>query len=118
MSRKILELAREQQDEVNRELGEDDDWEDEDNEPEPSSRARAEAGMDSDDDEEFEDGSMSGGEEEAELVGITLSKALLTHAGNRPRGPRDARCAQRAWRGWTGQDACRPHLCPDGGWCD
>lgn len=67
MSRKILDLAREQQEEVSRELGDDDDeWDDD--EPEPSARPRG-AMMDESDDEEIEDGDMSGGEEEAELVG-------------------------------------------------
>lgn len=70
MSRKILDLAREQQEEVSRELGDDDEWEDEE-EPEASARARVGGmGVASDDEEdgdEFEDGDVSGGEEEAEL---------------------------------------------------
>lgn len=67
MSRKILELAREQADEVGRELGEDEwDDEEEDNIPE-SSRPR---GHDMDSDMESDDdfgADVSAGEEEAEL---------------------------------------------------
>ncbi|WRT67870.1 uncharacterized protein IL334_004844 [Kwoniella shivajii] len=72
MSKKILDLAREQQEEVNRELGEDDDdvWEDEDDEQEaePSRRPReiAQIPSDDEDEEEFDDGEVSG-EEYAEL---------------------------------------------------
>ncbi|WVR06441.1 hypothetical protein IAU60_003472 [Kwoniella sp. DSM 27419] len=68
MSKKILDLAREQQDEVNRELGGDEDWEDEDEEAEPSRRPREIAQIPSDDeeDEDFDEGEVSG-EEYAEL---------------------------------------------------
>ncbi|ODO05205.1 essential nuclear protein 1 [Cryptococcus wingfieldii CBS 7118] len=69
MSKKILDLARDQQEEIARELGEDDEWED-DEEPEvdPSKRPREMAQVASDDeDEEFSDGDVSGGEEYAEL---------------------------------------------------
>ncbi|WWC62668.1 uncharacterized protein I303_105265 [Kwoniella dejecticola CBS 10117] len=70
MSRKILDLAREQQEEVSRELGEDDDaWEDEDEEvAEPSRRPReiAQIPSDDEDEEDFDEGDVSG-EEYAEL---------------------------------------------------
>ncbi|WWC88467.1 uncharacterized protein L201_003378 [Kwoniella dendrophila CBS 6074] len=70
MSRKILDLAREQQEEVNRELGEDNDsWEDEDEQvAEPSKRPREIAQIPSDDEDEddFEEGDVSG-DEYAEL---------------------------------------------------
>ncbi|WOO76754.1 Bystin [Vanrija pseudolonga] len=69
MSRKILDLAREQQDEIADELGEGDDWEDEEDEDEaePSARPRQSRPVDSDDEDEMSDGDVSGGEEEAEL---------------------------------------------------
>ncbi|EKC97846.1 protein required for pre-rRNA processing and 40S ribosomal subunit synthesis, Enp1p [Trichosporon asahii var. asahii CBS 8904] len=69
MSRKILELAREQQDEVANELGEDDDdmWKDEDDEPEPSARPRQ---IESDDDSDDEDGSDIGGSDEEHELNI------------------------------------------------
>ncbi|WVF68914.1 hypothetical protein IAT40_003688 [Kwoniella sp. CBS 6097] len=68
MSKKILDLAREQQEEVNREMGGDDDWEDEDDEAEPSSRPREIAEVDSEEEgaEDFDEGDVSG-EEYAEL---------------------------------------------------
>ncbi|WVN85126.1 uncharacterized protein L203_100268 [Cryptococcus depauperatus CBS 7841] len=67
MSKKILELARDQQEEIARELGETNDWDDED-EPEASERPRdiAQIPSDDEDDEEFSDGEISG-EEYAEL---------------------------------------------------
>ncbi|KAK8858655.1 hypothetical protein IAR55_002884 [Kwoniella newhampshirensis] len=69
MSKKILDLARDQQDEVARENGED-EWEDEEEEEaEPSRRPREIAQISSDDegsDEDFGDGDVSG-EEYAEL---------------------------------------------------
>ena len=69
MSKKILDLARDQQEEIARELGED-QWEDDEDEDEkagPSVRGRP--AMESDDeDDELDEGSMSGGEEYAELV--------------------------------------------------
>lgn len=70
MSRKILDLAREQQAEVGREFGDDDEWadEDDDNVPESSrprgARPDEESDLDSDDDFGAD---VSGGEEEAEL---------------------------------------------------
>lgn len=64
MSRKILDLAREQQEEVSRELGDDSEWEDDEEDAGPVSRAAIE----SDDEEEMEEGDISGGEEEAELA--------------------------------------------------
>lgn len=69
MSRKILELAREQQDEVANELGGDDDdmWKDEDDEPEPAARPRA---IESDDDSDDEDGSDIGGSDEEHELNI------------------------------------------------
>lgn len=70
MSRKILELAREQQDEVANELGEDDDdmWkdEDEDEELEPSARPR-QAAMSSEDEDDEEGSDIEGSDEEHEL---------------------------------------------------
>ncbi|KAL0255766.1 hypothetical protein I308_100573 [Cryptococcus tetragattii IND107] len=70
MSKKILDLARDQQEEVARELGQDDDWEDEEEaEAEPSRRPRdiAQIASDDEEEEEFSDGEISGGEEYAEL---------------------------------------------------
>ncbi|RSH91038.1 snoRNA-binding rRNA-processing protein [Saitozyma podzolica] len=67
MSRKILDLARDQQEEIARELGEE-EWEDEEEQQaEPSRRARGAPTMDSDEEEDFEEGDVSGGEEYAEL---------------------------------------------------
>jgi len=71
MSKKILDLARDQQEEIARELGED-QWEDDEDEDEdekagPSVRGRPAVESD-DEDDELDDGSMSGGEEYAELV--------------------------------------------------
>ncbi|GFZ45097.1 Uncharacterized protein JCM24511_02823 [Saitozyma sp. JCM 24511] len=67
MSRKILDLARDQQEEIARELGEE-EWEDEEEQQaEPSRRAREAPTMDSDEEEDFEEGDVSGGEEYAEL---------------------------------------------------
>lgn len=83
-SKRILDLAREQQDEIAREIGGDgDEWEDE-NEGEshvPSTSGhgarhanlfrsfrRPDAPDMSDEEETFDDGNMSGGEEYAELV--------------------------------------------------
>ncbi|WWC70841.1 uncharacterized protein I206_104793 [Kwoniella pini CBS 10737] len=91
MSRKILDLAREQQEEVNRELGEDgDEWEDEDEEvAEPSRRPReiAQIPSDDEDEEEFEEGDVSG-EEYAELEIDPADHATLDalNAGNNARG--------------------------------
>jgi len=71
MSKRILDLARDQQEEIARELGED-QWEDDEDEDEkagPSVRGRP--AVDSDDeDDELDEESMSGGEEYAELVRI------------------------------------------------
>lgn len=70
MSRKILELAREQQAEVGREFGDGDEWADEDeddNVPESSRpRVRPDEESDLDSDDDF-GADVSGGEEEAEL---------------------------------------------------
>ncbi len=63
MSRKILELAREQADEVGRELG-GDEWEDDEDDV-PAGRARV-MSSDLESDDEF-GGDVSGSEEEAEL---------------------------------------------------
>ena len=70
MSKKILDLARDQQEEIAQELGEE-QWDDDEDEDEgragPSTRTRR--ADDSDDDEEIDEGgSVSGGEEYAELV--------------------------------------------------
>ncbi|KAK4684095.1 essential nuclear protein 1, partial [Tremellales sp. Uapishka_1] len=66
MSRKILELARDQQEEI---AGENEEqWMDEDEEEvAPSKRAREVKAIESDDEEEFSDGDVSAGEEYAEL---------------------------------------------------
>ncbi|WWC96175.1 hypothetical protein V866_003042 [Kwoniella sp. B9012] len=95
MSRKILDLAREQQEEVNRELGQGDDddeaWEDED-EAEPSRRPReiAQIPSDDEDEEEFEEGDVSG-EEYAELEIDPADHATLDalNAGHNQAGTTD-----------------------------
>ncbi|WVQ80698.1 hypothetical protein IAT38_002803 [Cryptococcus sp. DSM 104549] len=69
MSKKILDLARDQQNEVARELGEE-PWDDEEEEEaEPSRRPREIAEVPSDDEDagDISDGDVSGGEEYAEL---------------------------------------------------
>ncbi|KAK1925808.1 Bystin-domain-containing protein [Papiliotrema laurentii] len=69
MSKKILDLARDQQEEIARELGEE-EWDEEDEEEdqgEPSTRPR-QMQVDSDDeDDDVDEGSVSGGEEYADL---------------------------------------------------
>lgn len=93
MSRKILDLAREQQDEIADELGEGDDWEDDDDEDEaePSTRPRQSRPIDSDDEDEMSDGDVSGGEEEAELVSEVTNVPNSSNLARSTSTPRTTR---------------------------
>lgn len=81
MSRKILDLARDQQEEIAAENASDDEWEDEE-EAEPT-RHREE--VSDDDDEDFGD-DVSGGEEEAELDIDPEDHATLDALGKQGQG--------------------------------
>jgi essential nuclear protein 1 len=110
MSRKILDLARDQQEEIAKEVGQS--WADEDDdEPqgEPSvflaspyeskligrSRRPRQVIDDSDDEQVEEEGEFSGGEDlDAEFVSTTYStRDEANRAEHRSRGPRDIRYA-------------------------
>ncbi|RXK35737.1 essential nuclear protein 1 [Tremella mesenterica] len=78
MSKKILDLARDQQDEIAREMGEE-EWEDED-EGEPSSRTRV-IDDGSDEDEEIQEGSEYGDREYGDLEIDPADHATLDALG-------------------------------------